>query len=324
MKARDSSIMAEVEKHDPESMRGKYNTNDDIDQTSSLQVLDGSTRTSVARGLKSRHTQMIALGSAIGTGLFVGSGATLALGGPAFLVTGYILIALMVFCVVTAITEIATYLPVPGATLSYYGHRYVSKSLGFAMGWLYFYSFGILVPFEITAAGLVIQYWNTSINIAVWISILIVVICGLNWMPVRVYGESEFWFVSLKVLLILGLLILSFILFWWGGPDQSRLAFHWWRTPVNEWLVTGDAGRTAAFFGALISSAFPFSFAPEMVIVTTGEMANPRRNLPRTVSRFFWRIMIFYVGGALAISVICPSNDPRLTNGGNQPSQYYL
>jgi amino acid transporter len=269
-----------------------------------------------ARGLQSRHIQMIALGSAIGTGLFVGSGVTLAKGGPAFLLAGYILVSLLVFCVVTAITEVATYLPIRGATMSYYGRRYVSDSLGFAMGWLYFYSFGILVPFEITAAGIVIQYWNTSIPIAVWISCLIVVTCALNWLPVRFYGESEFWFVSLKVMLILGLLILSFVLFWWGGPDQPRLGFHWWRQPVNSWLVPGAAGRTAAFFGTVIGSVFPFSFAPEMVIVTTGEMVNPRRNLPRTVSRFFWRIMVFYIGGALAISVICPSDDPRLTDGG--------
>ncbi|EHK22949.1 uncharacterized protein TRIVIDRAFT_28066 [Trichoderma virens Gv29-8] len=298
--------MADTEK------ASSHNQLDDHAAGSVIQV----NRSETTRGLKSRHIQMIALGSAIGTGLFVGSGVTLSKGGPAFLVAGYIIVSLLVFCVVTAITEMATYLPVKGATMSYYGRRYVSDSLGFAMGWLYFYSFGILVPFEITAAGLVIQYWNTSVPIVVWISCLIVVTCSLNWLPVKFYGESEFWFVSLKVMLILGLLILSFILFWWGGPDQSRLGFHWWRQPVNSWLVPGDAGRAAAFFGTVISSVFPFSFAPEMVIVTTGEMVNPRRNLPRTVSRFFWRIMVFYVGGALAISVICPSNDPRLTNGG--------
>ncbi|UKZ74557.1 hypothetical protein TrVFT333_002227 [Trichoderma virens FT-333] len=214
--------MADTEK------ASSHNQLDDHAAGSIIQV----NRSETTRGLKSRHIQMIALGSAIGTGLFVGSGVTLSKGGPAFLVAGYIIVSLLVFCVVTAITEMATYLPVKGATMSYYGRRYVSDSLGFAMGWLYFYSFGILVPFEITAAGLVIQYWNTSVPIVVWISCLIVVTCSLNWLPVKFYGESEFWFVSLKVMLILGLLILSFILFWWGGPDQSRLGFHWWRQPA--------------------------------------------------------------------------------------------
>lgn len=129
------------------------------------------------RGLKSRHAQMIALGGTIGTGLFVGSGQTLARGGPAFILACYIVITLSVYCVVTAITEVATYLPVHGGTMAYYGYRYVSRSMGFAMGYLYWYALGILVPYEITAAGLVIQYWdpNATINIAVWISVMIVV-----------------------------------------------------------------------------------------------------------------------------------------------------
>lgn len=93
--------------------------------------------------------------------------------------------------------------------MSYYGHRNVSSSLGFAMGWLYFYSLGILVPYEvsfndiqqlteltrtaqITAAALVIGYWESPVNIAVWITIFIVVIVGLNTLPVKFYGETEF------------------------------------------------------------------------------------------------------------------------------------
>lgn len=125
--------------------------------------------------------------------------------------------------VVTANTEVAAYLPVSGGTMSYYGHRNVSNSLGFAMGRLYFYSLGILVPYEITAAGLVINYWNSPINIAVWITIFIVVIVGLNILPVRFYGETEFWFASLKVFMMIGLLILSFILFWGGGRKLRHL-----------------------------------------------------------------------------------------------------
>jgi amino acid transporter len=124
------------------------------------EIVTDDTVGSTKRGLKSRHAQMIALGGTIGTGLFVGSGQTLALGGPAFLLTGYVTLSLFIFCIVTAITEVATYLPLSGGTMSYYGSRNVSKSLGFAMGWLYFYSLGILVPYEITAASIVIDYWN--------------------------------------------------------------------------------------------------------------------------------------------------------------------
>lgn len=137
------------------------------------------------RGLKSRHAQMIALGGTIGTGLFVGSGATLALGGPAFILAGYCIMTFLVYCIVTAITEVAAYLPVHGGSMSYYAYRYVSRSFGFALGYLYWYALGILVPYEIVAAGIVIDYWDTDVNIAVWITIMLVVIVGLNFLPVK-------------------------------------------------------------------------------------------------------------------------------------------
>lgn len=141
------------------------------------------------RGLKSRHAQMIALGGTIGTGLFVGSGQTLARGGPAFILGCYAFMSFLVFCVVTGIVEVAAYLPTPGSSMNLFGYRYVSRSMGFSLGWLYFYSLGILVPYEITAAGLVIDYWNPPVNIGVWMTIMLVVIVGLNILPVRFYGE---------------------------------------------------------------------------------------------------------------------------------------
>ena len=270
------------------------------------------------RGLKSRHAQMIALGGTIGTGLFVGSGQVLATGGPAFILTTYILMTLLVFCVVTAITEVATYLPVHGGTMSYYGFRYVSRSFGFAMGYLYWYALGILVPYEITAAGVVIDYWHPNVNIAVWITIMCIVIVALNFMPVKFYGETEFWFAGTKVILLVGLLILSFILFWGGGPKGGRLGFHYWKDPgaANPLILTGSTGLFISFWQTFVSSVFPFTFAPELIVVTGGEMESPRRNLPKASKRYFYRLIIFYCLSVLAIGVICPSNDTRLTDGG--------
>ncbi|KAF1984517.1 histidine permease [Aulographum hederae CBS 113979] len=270
------------------------------------------------RGLKSRHAQMIALGGTIGTGLFVGSGQALARGGPAFLLGSYILMSFLVLCVVTAIVEVATYLPTPGSSMNLFAYRYVSRSLGFSMGWLYFYSLGILVPYEITAAGLVINYWHSDINIAVWISIMIVVIVGLNALPVKFYGETEFWFASTKVVMMIGLLILSVVLFFGGGPDHDRLGFRYWMDPgaANTYLATGNTGRFLALLSTFVLSAFPFTFAPELLVVTAGEMHSPRRNLPIAARRYIFRLLFFYIGSVLAIGVICPSNDPALTDGG--------
>lgn len=252
--------------------------------------------------------------------LFVGSGQTLALGGPAFILVSYIIMTFLVFCIVTAVTEVATYLPVHGGTMSYYGYRYVSRSLGFALGYLYWYALGILVPYEITAAGLVIDYWPNDVNIAVWMTIMIIVIVGLNFLPVKFYGETEFWFAGTKVIMMIGLLILSIVLFFGGGPQQHGvLGFHYWNHPraANTYLATGDTGRFVAFWETLVLSVFPFTFAPELLVVTGGEMESPRRNLPIASKRYFYRLVIFYVLAVLAIGVICPSNDPRLTSGGS-------
>ncbi|KAF2003431.1 histidine permease [Amniculicola lignicola CBS 123094] len=270
------------------------------------------------RGLKSRHAQMIALGGTIGTGLFVGSGQTLNRGGPAFIVGSYVLMSFLIFCVVSAIVEVAAYLPTPGSSMNLFGYRYVSRSMGFALGWLYFYSLGILVPYEITAAGLVIEYWTPPVNIAVWITIMIIVIVGLNVLPVKFYGETEFWFAGTKVIMMTGLLMVSFILFWGGGPNRDRLGFRYWRDPgaANTYLADGNTGRFLALLSTLVLSAFPFTFAPELLIATGGEMRSPRRNLPIAARRYIYRLIFFYIGCVLAISVICPSNDPSITSGG--------
>lgn len=266
-----------------------------------------------------RHAQMIALGGTIGTGLFVGSGQTLARGGPAFILVAYSFMSFLIFCTVSGAIEVAAYLPTPGSSMNLFGYRYVSRSMGFGLGWLYFYSLGILVPYEITAAGLVIEYWNPPVNIAVWITIMIIVIVGLNCFPVRFYGETEFWFAGTKVIMIVGLLFLSFILFWGGGPQHDRLGFRYWKNPgaANQYLETGNTGRFVALLSTVVLSAFPFTFAVELLIVTAGEMQSPRRNLPVAARRYIYRLLIFYIGSVLAIGVICPSNDERITNGGH-------
>lgn len=203
----------------------------------------------------------------------------------------------LVFCVVTAIVEVASYMPVHGASMAYYAHRYVSRSLGFSLGYLYWYALGILVPYEITAAGLVIDYWPNPVHIAVWMTIMLVVIVALNFLPVRYYGETEFWFAGTKVIMMLGLIMLSFILFWGGGPSRDRLGFRYWKNPgaANPFILEGSVGLFISFWSTLVSCVFPFTFAPELIIVTGGEMESPRRNLPKAARRYFYRLVFFYV-----------------------------
>ncbi|KFA56217.1 hypothetical protein S40293_00004, partial [Stachybotrys chartarum IBT 40293] len=276
-----------------------------------------SNEPSTKRGLKSRHAQLIALGGTIGTGLFVGSGRTLAKGGPGFTLISYIIMSVLVFMIVTSITTTAAYLPVKGTTPATLMRRYVSPSLGFAMAWFYWYAFGIFVAYDITAASLIIEFWNPPISPAVWITVMIVVVVALNLMPVAVYGETEFYFASLKVITIIGLLILSAVLFFWGGPGNPMLAFHYWNNPgaFNEYILEGPAGLAVSFWSTLISALLPFSFAPEMLVFCSGEMRSPRRNIPRAAKSFIIRILVLYLGSIIAIGIICPSNEEGLTSG---------
>ncbi|KAH6962388.1 amino acid permease/ SLC12A domain-containing protein [Ilyonectria sp. MPI-CAGE-AT-0026] len=275
-------------------------------------------RTVTKRDIKSRHAQMIAIGGTIGTGLFVGIGQALATAGPVSVLLAYSIICVFVYGIVTATSEVSAYLPIAGSSMAYYGSRYVSKSLGFAMGCLYFYSFGILVAYEITAAALVIEYWPNAVPTAVWITIIFVVIVALNLSPVGVYAETEFWFASVKVIMLVGLLILSVVLCLGGGPSHDRLGFRYWKHgAMNEYLVHGDAGRFCGFLYALTFSVFSFNFGPELIVLTGGEMRAPRKNLPRAAKTFIWRLIAFYILGSFAIGIICRSNAPGLTNGGH-------
>lgn len=160
---------------------------------------------------------------------------------------------------------------------------------------------------------------RSPVNIGVWITLFILVILGLNLFPVKYYGESEFWFSCLKTITILGLLVLSFALFWGAGPNQHGiLGFHYWKDPgaTATWLVSGSGGRFCAFLGALVYSAFPFTFAPELLTYSTGEIQNPRQSLPKAGNRFIFRNIVFYVGSVFAMGVICPYTNPDLISGG--------
>ncbi|KAL4876025.1 amino acid permease/ SLC12A domain-containing protein [Aspergillus karnatakaensis] len=258
---------------------------------------------STQRGLSARHALFIAWGGTVGTGLFITTGKTLATGGPAFLVGSYIFVSILVYFILTGVIEIATFLPVRGGSMSWYGRRFVSNSLGFAMGWLYVYSYAVLVPFELTACAILSDFWQPGVNSAVWITILLVLLVALNVLPVRFYGEAEFIFTGVKLATITGLLFLSFILFWGGGPRRDRLGFRYWEDPgaTNTLILAGDIGRFVAAIATVISSILPFTFTPEMVVGTAAEIKDPKRNIPRVAKHFTWRLVVLFVGSVAGI-----------------------
>ncbi|KAI6791226.1 amino acid permease [Hortaea werneckii] len=276
------------------------------------------------RGLKSRHIQFLALGGAIGTGLFVGSGVILSTVGPAPLFMGYCTMMFVVWVVMNNLAEIVTYLPMRGISLPYFVGRFVDPSLAFADGWNYWYAYAILVAAEVTAGAIVLQYWTTAVPVAVWIAIILVVILLLNIIAVDVFGEAEFWFASIKLISITGLIILSIVLFFGGGPDQGRIGFRYWEPnnpgAFNPYLVDGSTGRFLAYWTAFVRAGFAFITSPELIALAAGETVAPRRNIPKAAERYVWRLAIFYGLGSLSIGVIVPFNDSQLLSGESNAS----
>ena len=276
------------------------------------------------KGLQSRHVQLIALGGAIGTGLFVGTSSSLATCGPGGLLISYIVISTVIFPIMNAFGEMVSFMPgLDGAesagSSAHLVYKYVDKSLGFATSWNYYYCYVMLVAAECTAASGVVTYWTNVIPQAALITIFLAIIVGLNFTPVQFYGESEFWLAITKILCILGLIILSFILFWGGGPTHDRLGFRYWKDPgvFAHHLAEGCLGGFLDIYTGIIKGSFAFILGPELVCLTSSECQDQRRNISKAAGRFVYRLMFFYILGALSITVIVAYNNPTLIDSLN-------
>ncbi|CAF4554413.1 unnamed protein product [Rotaria sp. Silwood1] len=259
------------------------------------------------RKLKNRHLQMIAIGGSIGTGLFVGSGSALASGGPAALILDFGIIGIMLFNVCMALGELAVTFPVSGS-FAIYSSRFLDPAWGFAMGWNYALNWLVVMPLEITAAGLVINYWTTSINVGVWITIFLVALFIINLFGVRGYGEVEFYMSIIKVIAVLGFIVLGIVLAAGGGPNHQYLGGKYWHNPGP--FANGFKGVCTVF----VTAAFAFS-GTELVGLAAAEAANPRTTIPRATKQVFWRITIFYIVSLTLIGCLVPYTSPRLLNG---------
>lgn len=274
----------------------------------------------LSRGLKPRHLQMIAIGGSIGTGLFVGSGTSLATGGPAALLIAYGIIGVMLFCTVHALGELACTFPVAGSFATY-STRFIHPAWGFAMGWNYTMSWFVVLPLELVAASITVNFWQdmngTNINNAAWIAIFWVLIVCINLFGVKGYGEAEFVFSLTKVVAILGFCILGIVLCAGGGPKGGYIGGKWWHR-LPEGTVGPRGGAFAhAFKGVcatFVSAAFAFT-GTELVGLAAAETENPRKMLPSATKQVFWRILIFYIVSLTLVGLLVPFDDPHLLKG---------
>ncbi|KUJ18572.1 amino acid permease [Mollisia scopiformis] len=284
----------------------------------------------LSRKLKSRHMQMIAIGGAIGTGLFVTSGEALSTGGPAALIIAFGLIGILVFCTVQALGELAVLFPVAGS-FSAYSTRFLDPAWGFAMGWNYAIQWLVVLPLELVAASITLTYWPGAANTneAAWVVIFLVVIIAINLFGVRGYGEAEFVFAIIKVTAVIGFIILGIVLDCGGAGGGYIGGSYWYPNTVKPNYAGYQQGQPA---GSILSGAFAdgfkglcavfvtaaFSFGgTELVGLAAAEASNPRKTLPTAIKQVFWRICLFYMVSLTLVSLLVPYGDSRLLSAGS-------
>ncbi|KAK3386916.1 amino acid permease/ SLC12A domain-containing protein [Podospora didyma] len=272
---------------------------------------DSAVAGDLQRGLSGRHLNFIAIGGTIGTGFFIGSGVALNKAGPVGCLLSYLFVGTILYSVMVSLGEMATFIPTAGA-FSAYATRFVDSSLGFAVGWLYWFSWAMTYALSLTAAGLIVQYWDPSINIGILIAVFWVVFTAVNFLPVHIYGELEMWLSMLKVITIVGFIIFG-ICVAGGVGDEGRLGFTYWVNPgpFSEYIVEGAVGKFVGFWAVLIQASFAYQGA-ELVGVGAGEARDPRKTVPRAIKTTFWGILFLFCATIFIMGMIVRSDDGAL------------
>ncbi|KAF2665585.1 hypothetical protein BT63DRAFT_417136 [Microthyrium microscopicum] len=271
----------------------------------------------LARKLSARQVQMIAIGGTIGTGLFLGTGKSLATGGPASILIAYIIVGVIVFLTMLSLGEMAAFVPIAGSFCTFAG-RFVDDALGFALTWNYWFNDAVSTASDLIALQLVLTYWNT--NFPGWALSLIFwfVLVGVNIITVRAYGELEYWLSLLKVITIIIFIILGIAVNAGGNKAHHYIGGENWHLPGAPFV-----GGIGGFASVFVTASFAYG-GTESIAITAGETKNPTKNLPRVVKNVFWRILLFYVLSVLLIGLNVPYNTPNLSTKSSATSPFTI
>ena len=241
---------------------------------------------------------MIALGSAIGTGLFFGAGQSISIAGPSILLA-YAVGGVIMYIILRALGEMTVHEPNVGS-FSYYSYKYIGGFAGFISGWNYWFLYIIVCMLELTASTMFLDFWFPSLShwqVALFILCIFAVINLLN---VRYFGEFEFWFAGIKVLTIIALIILGLYLIFFGNNTNSHINNLWQN---GGFMAHGFKGFLMSFVVVV------FSFGgTELVGIMAGEAENPEKNVPLAINGVIFRIIIFYIATLFIIMSLYPWN----------------
>jgi amino acid transporter, AAT family len=264
--------------------------------------------THLARNLRNRHIQLIAIGGTIGVGLFLGSAKAIHEAGPGLLLA-YAVGGIAIFFIMRALGELLTYRPVAGSFATY-AEEFCGPLPGFITGWSYWFAWVVTVMAEITAIGVYVNFWLPQVPQWLPALIALLVLYGANLLAVRVFGELEFWFALIKVVTIVALIAAGlFVIVFHAGALAPSAAFS------NLWSQGGFMPNgVVAVLLALQIVMFAYE-GVELIGVTAGEAENPAVVLPRATNGIIARILIFYIGALLVIMSLVPWTqlDPKMS-----------
>nr|WP_246540555.1 amino acid permease [Microbacterium flavum] len=255
--------------------------------------------------LKPRQIQMIAIGGAIGTGLFMGAGSRLNTSGPA-LVLVYLVCGFFAFLILRALGELVLHRPSSGSFVSY-AREFYGEKMAYTAGWLYFLNWAFTSIVDVTAVALYVkfwsQYWEPLQSVPQWVIALVAlaVVLSLNLVSVKVFGEMEFWFALIKVFALVAFLIIGIVFLVMNGKTDVGVTGLSVIADNGGWFPTGAIAPILAISGVVFAYA-----AIELVGTAAGETENPREVMPRAVNTVVIRIAVFYVGSVLLLSLLLP------------------
>ncbi|MFD3568197.1 amino acid permease [Streptomyces sp. NPDC058667] len=252
----------------------------------------------LSHGLKQRHLTMLGLGGVIGAGLFVGSGAGIAVAGPGIVVS-YLIAGVLAMLVMRMLGEMSAAMPASGA-FSVHAERALGRWAGFSVGWLYWFLLVVVLAVEATGAARIAHGWAPGVPQWGWVLVFMVVFTLANLASVKNFGEFEFWFAALKVGAIVLFLVLGVLAIVGWLPDTD---------PVGLANLTGQGGFLPNGWAGVVSGVLAVVFAfggLEVVTIAAAESDDPARNVARAVRSAVWRILLFYVGSMLVIVTLLP------------------
>lgn len=262
------------------------------------------------RHLRVRHIRLMALGSTIGVGLFLGSATAIQLAGPSILL-GYLIAGIVAFIVLRALGEMAVHEPVAGS-FAHYANEYVGPLAGYLVGWGYWMYWVVVGVAEVTAVGIYMGMWFPDIPQWVWALSSLALMGSINFIAVKVFGEFEFWFALIKIVAIVAMIAMGGAVIFFGLANGG--------TPLgisNLWSHGGFfPNGLSGFLLSLQMVVFAY-VGVEMIGLSAGEAENPKKTIPMAIDSLAWRILIFYGGALFVILAIFPWNEV-----GNQGSPF--